>query len=313
MNIIFIGLGSIGKRHLFNLVEVLEEMQIPYHIDALRSSDVKLENSYSKLIRNQFYDFKEVGEGYDIAFITNPTSEHLNAIKILEGKAKNFFVEKPITNNVDIHSEIFEAIEGVCYTACPLRYTKIMAYVKDFVQKNKVISYRAHSSSYLPEWRPEKDYRSSYSAVKSLGGGIELDLIHEIDYLGYLFGPPEEIMVRRGKFSDLEIETNDLAIYILGYKDKVGTVYLDYFGRYPSRGLVLCTNEVTLECDFIEGEIFSKGKRIDADVKEERNSCYLKEMRAFIEMVVEDRENFNPSGAALNTLRIALGEMGKDD
>jgi len=312
VNIIFVGLGSIGKRHLFNLVEVLEEMQISYHIDALRFSDIKLDNSYSKLIRNQFYDLKEVGEVYDIAFITNPTSEHLNTVKIMEGMAKNFFIEKPITNIVDIHSDISEAIEGVCYTACPLRYTKIMSYVKDFVQENKVISYRAHSSSYLPDWRPEKDYRSLYSAVESLGGGVEVDLIHEIDYLGYLFGPPEEVVLRKGKFSDLDIETNDLAIYILRYKDKVGTVYLDYFGRHPSRGLVLCTNEVTWECDFISGEIFSNGKRIDVDLKEERNSCYLKEMRAFIDMVVGGRENCNPFEEAVGTLKIALGAMGKE-
>lgn len=313
MNIIFVGLGSIGKRHLSNLVNVLEEMQVPYNIDALRFSNAKLKPSQSKFIRNEFYDFNDIGGGYDVAFITNPTSEHLNAVNKLTDKVNSFFVEKPITNKIGINNEVFEAIEGVCYTACPLRYTKIMDYIKEFVQRNKVISYRAFSSSYLPEWRPKNDYRGSYSAVKALGGGVELDLIHEIDYLGSIFGSPEEVILRRGKFSDLEIDTNDLAIYIMGYKDKVGTIYLDYFGRHPRRGLVLCTNEVTLECDFIAGKILNNGKEIDADLKEEHNSCYLKEMRAFIEMVVGNRKNHNPYEEAMNTLKIALGETGKEN
>ena len=306
-------MGSIGKRHLLNLVEILEEMQVSYCIDAIRHSNCIIEDKYAKYITNQYYDFEDVGEEYDIAFITNPTSEHLNAVKMLVGKAKNFFIEKPISDSVDIQKEGFEAIKGVCYIACPLRYTKIMNYIKEFVQRNKVISYRAFSSSYLPDWRPENDYRSSYCAVKALGGGVELDLIHEIDYLGTIFGPPEEVILRRGKFSDLEIETNDLAIYIMRYKDKLGTIYLDYFGRHPSRGLLLCTNEATLECDFMSGKILNNGREIDADLKEERNSSYLKEMRAFIEMVVDNRENCNPFEEALNTLKIALGKIGKEN
>ncbi|WP_298654045.1 Gfo/Idh/MocA family oxidoreductase, partial [uncultured Proteiniphilum sp.] len=61
-----------------------------------------------------------------------------------------------------------------------------------------------------PDWRPNTDYKKSYSAKKEEGGGVSIDLIHEWDYLIYLFGFPQEVYNLQGKFSHLDINSEDL-------------------------------------------------------------------------------------------------------
>lgn len=78
-----------------------------------------------------------------------------------------------------------------------------------------------------------------YSAHKALGGGVTIDLIHEWDYLVDLFGVPETICNIHGKYSDLEIDSDDLSIYIAQYPTLLAEVHLDYFGRTYRRSIEL--------------------------------------------------------------------------
>ena len=68
---------------------------------------------------------------------------------------------------------------------------------KNNVDLNDVISTRIICSSYLPNGE-NADY-VIYSS-KRMGGGVSLDLIHEIDYILYLFGKPEKIVNYRKSF-----------------------------------------------------------------------------------------------------------------
>jgi predicted dehydrogenase len=113
--------------------------------------------------------------------------------------------------------------------------------VKQNVNPDDVICASAMSSSYLPDWRPGQDYRKTYSAHKDMGGGVSIDLIHEWDYLTWLFGMPTEYHSMINKVSNLEIDSDDLAIYI-GKNDKTTfELHLDYFGRQTQRTLDLFT------------------------------------------------------------------------
>ena len=78
-------------------------------------------------------------------------------------------------------------------------------------------SVRAMCSSYLPEWRPGVDWKKCYSAHADMGGGVDIDLIHEWDYLTYLFGFPHNVYSIRGQFSDVTADSCDNAIYIGEY------------------------------------------------------------------------------------------------
>ena len=180
-------------------------------------------------------------EDYDIVFITNPTELHWQTLQQFHKKGKHFFIEKPV---VSIHQRKqargFEKRgDSVYYVACPLRYHAVIQYIKREIPADDVLSVRSISSSYLPDWRPGRDYRTTYSAQRKLGGGVSIDLIHEWDYLTYLFGWPKKVACMKGKVSPLEIDSDDYAIYIAAYEGMTAELHLDYFGRQTIRTIEL--------------------------------------------------------------------------
>lgn len=137
---------------------------------------------------------------------------------------------------------------------------------------------------------PYQDYRKVYSSQKELGGGVSIDLIHEWDYLSYLFGFPEKLYNLQGKFSHLEINSEDLSIYIAKYEDKLLELHLDYLGRVSKRELEIYMDDDILIGDFIKKEIrYSKSNEkfvfnhIDP---------YMEEMRYFFKLIKE-KQNKN--------------------
>mgnify|MGYP003219459435 CR=1 FL=1 len=258
-----VGLGSIGTRHLKNLTAVLDERNIHYEMDAIRSNRGKpLSSEVTALIKRCITVEEAVKESYDILFITNPTSMHFETLQKFSKNARAFFVEKPVfdTRDIDLDGLQLEK-DKIVYVACPLRYTDVINYLKRNINVKDVFSVRIISSSYLPEWRPDIDYRQTYSAKKELGGGVSIDLIHEWDYLYYLFGEPEEVCSFKGKYSDLEINSDDLAVSMARYPDKIVELHLDYFGRSPIREIQLFTADDIIIGDLIKQEVsFMKGQ-----------------------------------------------------
>lgn len=309
IKICMIGLGSIGKRHIKNLVKVLQSHGRNYTIDALRSSKRELPEEVEQLIAKEYYSYHDLPSDYDIIFITNPTSEHYAAIEKAASKSRALFIEKPLFEHARYDwKELPLQKEGIYYVACPLRHKSMIQYVKNRICKEeKIYAARAVSSSYLPAWRTGVDYRQIYSAKKELGGGVALDLIHEWDYLTYLFGMPGEIKCIQGHFSNLEINCEDVACYIAGYADKTIEVHLDYFGRKSTRKLELYCENQTIVVDLLENRI-----RFEADdpalertVEFPEEDLYVNEIQYFYNVVIGKQENMNTIEHASKILKLA--------
>lgn len=302
-----IGLGSIGTRHLNNIIKVLEERSFSFTIDLIRSDKgEKIKKKIEPFINKIIYSYEEVTSDYDVMFITNPTHLHFETIKKYVSKTKHMFIEKPVFDKTNINiEELGLSQEGIYYVACPLRYTDVIQYLKYECNLDKVYSIRVICSSYLPDWRPNTDYRNTYSARKDQGGGVSIDLIHEWDYICYLFGEPETVYNIRGKYSDLEIDSDDLSLYIGKYKDMIAEVHLDYFGRETIREIQLFIDKDTIIGDISNSEIryLKSGKTIS--FKESRNDFQLKEMSYFFDILEGKEINNNDILIAYNTLKIA--------
>ncbi len=302
----FIGLGSIATRHIKNLKDIFQK---DIAIDVLRSGNGKdLEKELLDMIGTVYFDFSTLPMDYDVIFITNPTRLHYETLQKVKNNAKHFFIEKPV---FETGKEDIEALElnedSVYYVACPLRYTNVIQYLKENIDFSKVYSMRCISSSYLPDWRPGIDYRNTYSARKELGGGVSIDLIHEWDYICYLLGSPQKMYSFIGRKSNLEIDSDDLAIYIGEYPDKFVELHLDYLGRKTIRKMELFTEEDSIEADLIEQKIIFRKSGVVVDLNENRDSFQKKELLHFFAIIEGSCENDNTIDTACQTLRITKG------
>lgn len=311
--IAFIGLGSIATRHLKNVYAYLASQGDLCEVDLYRSSLVKpLAEELQPLVNNTFLyaDPLPKDREYDVVFVTNPTSMHYETVERFVDHTKSFFIEKPVFDSTTVNEHIFKKVENIpSYVACPLRYNPVLQYVKQHIKSDDVICARALSSSYLPDWRPGQDYRKTYSAHKDLGGGVSIDLIHEWDYLTWLFGMPTECKQMINKVSDLEIDSDDLAIYI-GKNDKTTfELHLDYFGKPTQRTLDLLTTDDTIHCDLIAGTVtyLKKGETIRLEC--ERNAFQMAEIAHFFDIINNKTINDSEPEHAYRVLKIAKGEL----
>lgn len=310
LNICFIGLGSIGTRHLRNIKKLLTERRIEYTVDALRSSKRPLSDEVCALIDNQFFKEEQLGTDYDICFITNPTVLHYKAIEQMIPRARHLFVEKPLFESVQYDlSQLPFRSGSIFYVAAPLRHSLVFEKIQEFVANHKIFCARAICSSYLPDWRKGVDYRRNYSAQRALGGGVALDLIHEWDYLYSLFGRPSTCFQMHGRYSDLEIDSDDLACYLAIYPDKLVELHLDYFGRVAKRSIQLFSRDCVLTADFRNNCLVEEtGMEQKKTCLPERDS-YIVEMNRFLDLCLgKTKENPNDMQHAYQTLKIALGD-----
>lgn len=293
----FVGLGSIGKRHLKNLVTICAERGIALSVDALRHAPAPLAVDIAPLIRTEYYNQEELPH-YDLIFICNPSQSHYETLCALNDRADHFFIEKPVFTCPLSDEELRPfADEKKYYVACPLRHTKTFAALKDFVSSHPVYSVRSICSSYLPNWRPGVDYRKLYSASKE-SGGVALDLIHEFDYLFALFGFPDESKLIARHVSRLEIESSDVVSYVAAYPDKTLELHLDYFGRAPQRSCEIFTEDGVVLFDYL-------------NAREERNDGYMRELRGFLDFVSGGIQNINSVPFSNEVLRQILNNRKK--
>lgn len=311
--IAFVGLGSIATRHLKNVYAFLESQGNSCTVDLYRTSLGRpLAEELKPLVKESFLYAESLPEDrwYDVVFVTNPTSMHYETVLRFAPHTASFFIEKPIFDNTDVDEGIFGVIKGIpSYVACPLRYNAVLQYVKKHIDPADVICVRALSSSFLPDWRPGQDYRQTYSAHKDMGGGVSIDLIHEWDYLTWLFGLPLECKQMIGKVSDLEIDSDDLAVYIGRNGNTTFELHLDYFGRKPIRTLDIFTKDDTIRCDLISGTVsyLTIGKSLV--FTSERNAYQMKEIEHFFDIIGNKTNNDSTPEHAYRVLKIAKGDI----
>ena len=300
--IIFFGLGSIGTR----LARLIRQ-NFDYEVAAFRGAS-STPNPYGiPEIRSEtaLTDYAP-----EIAFITNPTSLHMETALHCAARGMHLFIEKPLSHQLDGCEELMDLIRRnalLTCVGCNLRFDPLIRRLKDLVEPHRINEARAVCSSWLPEWRPEQDYRTSYSARRELGGGIILDMIHEPDYCAWLFGNIARIDGTAGKRSNLEIDTEDFADMQLTHETGVvSRVHMDYDTQTPQRKIEILGNGVYYKADLLSRTLTignEQGKRIVKLEAIERDYTYLQELRHFFEAIERGRPPMNGVAEHLTVLK----------
>ena len=310
MNVLFTGTGSIGTRHIKNLAHICKERDIPLMIDVLRRSDRVLPEEIRRLIRSEIRADAGADRDYDVLFVTDETKTHYEHIVTYRDRCRHMFIEKPALDSLDYNTERICPKEGsVYYVAAPIRFTEYFKELKKCADSGMVYAARVIFSSYMPDWQRGRDYRKSFRCFTERGGGVDIDSLHEIDYITALFGLPRRIHRAAGKYSDLEMEACDLAVYIFEYTDKIVELHLYYFGRANNRRAEFYMKDDVITVDFNKKTI-EKQKAGETACFGPDQDFYEKEMSWFLDLIRSGgrMENINPVERALDTLRLAKGE-----
>ncbi|MDD5156444.1 Gfo/Idh/MocA family oxidoreductase [Sulfurimonas sp.] len=249
MKILLIGYGSIGRRH----EEVLFSFSTIKEIHIVTKQTVPNKTTFKNL-----QEVDNLGQ-YDYIVIASETYKHFEQLKYLENNVSNklIFCEKPLFET-DKELIILKNIVSVGYV---LRFHPLMQKLKHYLKNEKIISSTIVCGQYLPTWRKEIDYKTSYSAIKAQGGGVLLDLSHEIDYAQWLFGDMIDIKSYQLKVSDLEIDSDDLVTLISKtQKGVIVTLSIDYISKITYRKMIIHTIENTYELDFISNLLTQKNR-----------------------------------------------------
>lgn len=283
MKVLIVGNGSIGKQHT---ISVLKLGHTP--IVVTQFPDNKKNVRYTSSIDDT------IDLDIDVAIICTPTDQHLNDFLDIINKTNvnKILIEKPVTSNsIDAEKiqKIVEARKIEVYVAFDMRFIPQLQYIKNNLNeiKNRIRLVKIHCGQYLPDWRPNTDYRLSYSSNKNKGGGVDLDLTHEIDYMQWLFGLPSKIdFIGTYNISSLEINSPDYFKGIYNYTDFIIDVELDYFRKLDRKLTILGENEVLVELDFIKNTLIYNGDQI---YLESKNSPIIDEDCAFLK---SEKNNF---------------------
>lgn len=305
-----VGYGSIGKRHVENLLKYskVEIIICTKRKDLIFKKRCKVVDSLKK----------GIDEKPDVAFITNVTNLHVPTAIELAKAGINLFIEKPLSNSmkqVQYLSKIAKNQKIKVMMGCNLRFHECIIKIKKLVEKNtigEIISAKVEWGSYLPDWHPYEDYRDSYAAREKLGGGIMFTCIHEIDYLYWIFGEVDEVVSFTGKYSNLELDVDDLSAILLKFKKKlIVELHLDHFQRPESRNCKIIGTKGTIYWDSDSNSV----KLFDIKKKQwikqitiqnyKRNDMYVKELKHFLSCISRKKETINDLDQGIKTLEIA--------
>ncbi len=274
MKVLIIGYGSIGRRHVQILTSTfgVETMEI------VTGQDIHDYKSYKSL-----EDIREINQ-YDYYIIASETFKHFEQLAFLEDRISNklVLVEKPLFNEF----KEFKITNNKVYVAYNLRFHPVIQAIRRAICNQTVLYVNVLTGQYLPTWRPNRDYRNSYSASMEKGGGVLLDLSHEIDYIQWLFGKINTISAINKKVSDLEITADDIVTAVgITEKDVIVNFTMDYISKVPVRRILVHTNEMTILGDLIENKLTLGTIRTEVQTETysmERNSTYIDMHRAIL-------------------------------
>ncbi len=296
--VLFIGFGSIANKHAKALRSLFPEIQL----DALRSS---INASSIEGITNLFDRDTIPYSTYDFVIISNPSYLHADTILEISKQAKAFFIEKPAFLTIEEGKKVVEAIGSkLNYVACNLRFLDCLKQIKTLLEQGSIHPSQVlfNAWSYLPDWRPSQDYRQSYSATESKGGGVLYDLIHEPDYIYWLFGEPTDSFIHAGKYSDLAINSSDTAILNFSYPSYYISGSLSYASRITKRNLQIIAAEGLFEVDLLQNTITHNGICIYKSAQRIIDT-YQKQMEHFVACLQKDVMPINDVVQALAVSR----------
>jgi len=318
MNFLFFGLGSIGQRHLRNLIKLKKKSKIfalrkKYSAPLLNYKNEKIkgnvEKKYNITSIKKLGFFKNNNIKIDAAFICNPSNMHVSTAEWCIKNNIPIFVEKPVATNMDDLKKIQKLIKSrnkyINVVGYQLRFNPIIRFIKKYIfdeeKLGKIYNCEIFHGEHVDNFHSYESYRNSYTSKKKLGGGVSLTQIHELDYLNYFYERYnlQDTKYISQKISKLKIDVEDNYVSIFKYKSKLK--------KNISLAKITCSflqvpkeRTIFISCEFgsLYGDLNKSTIKILRPKKKEifkkfnfhRNDIFVNEVKNFLDLVENKRK-----------------------
>lgn len=323
-NILIIGGGSIGKRHVRNLLTFGQKNIYVVEPNEKRAKDEIEKEMGLKTFRSLENAFDQIK--FDMVFVCSPSIFHIDQALYCVKKDCDIFIEKPISHDLIGTKKLLNEIKkrkligmmGSNWKFYPL-FQKMKALL-DEKKIGKVLSVRCQFGQYLPDWHPWEDHRKGYSANKKLGGGVLLES-HEFDYITWFLGDVKKIACFADRISDVTVDTEDTAEVILKFENgATGEMHFDYLQRFYQRDFQFVGEKGTILWNVNDKKVilFIKDKEKEEfllDLKYDVNNMYVEEIKHFLDCVEKRKETVTSIERGVMVLKLicAAKESAKNN
>lgn len=316
MDILVVGCGSIGRRHIGNFRSLKG-------VGRVRACDMNPERL--KIVKEKFPEV-ETTTNFEEALDKGPcgvavcTPPHIHTPLAMAAVRRGYpvMMEKPFAMTADGVEELLLLADEKnlpVMTAYCLRFWTPLIMLKEMLNSGRIgrpLFIHVDYSSYLPEWHPWEDYRAFYMAKKSQGGGAILDDSHAIDFTRWLMGEVDTVACFNDHISALEIDSDDIAEILLRFKSgAIGSIHLDLFSRTFQSALRIEGEDGILEWDrFDNNEVrwYDPARKIweTTRLSGDTQGMYIKEAEHFLECVERKKTPLIDGWEGYRTLRTVL-------
>ena len=297
------GFGNMGQRHYDSFRKCGVEDFV------LSSSTAKVKNHKNI---NAVYDSPKQlldHECPDFAVISTPTSAHFEDLKLCIDRKIPVLVEKPVVASANEASQLRAYIKSInelspIVIGYDLRFSNL--FIK-FSELTKDASLGKHAytdwqaGGFMPAWRSSKLSNQIYSSNRALGGGVLLDLSHEIDAMNWFYGEPERVISRIRSQNNLGWDVEDACFISFEYPGNAFfvNITMDYLRSPFNRRILHIAENGTLELDESKGsimwhdikqeshELFSEDSSSGGETSFNREAKYLLSQMGFYEPMAE--------------------------
>lgn len=306
---IVVGLGNISLRHRRNLKILFPGV----FIIAVPSSG-KILNQNVEFADQIVLSVEEaIKQNVDIAIVASPSSFHMIHAKPLLLAGVPSLIEKPVTSNLEDAQELIKIQNA---TGTPVGIGYCLRFMPSTIKMKKLLEqqiigkvYNAFVSAgqFLPDWRTTKNYKNSVSVNKSLGGGVLLELSHEIDYIQLLLGSMKVQHAQLRFSSELNLEVEDLAdVVLISEKGTICNLHLDFLQKKANRTCKLIGEKGIIDWDLQKNTIYLNLKDDEiclfSEPEWDSNQMYLSLLKDFLNLILGNENLITNLQNAFNTI-----------
>ncbi|MCH8157703.1 MAG: Gfo/Idh/MocA family oxidoreductase [Nitrospinae bacterium] len=330
MRALFFGLGGVGQRHLRNLKMLRPQVEIAavrhsqrvFEVgnDLKADSSTNIEKKYDIQVMTSFEEglkFKP-----DLAVVANPSSLHVETVANLVENGIPVFVEKPLVTSREGLMRLTDLTarkQVPVMVAYQMRFHPCVIRLKELLDQKKIgpiSSVEISIHSYMPAWHEYEKPEEFYAGKNSLGGGVVLTEIHEIDLLSWFFDSTKKVMAFGGTLGPYALDVEDTVGAVLecesGGRTFPVSLMMSFMQKPPTRRLVVngAEGRLILElprftlthvlADGTVGECFQLPENFD------RNNFYIDELAHFLQCLEEGSKPLTSLPEILDGEKVAL-------